>query len=203
MNNKKDKRPDYHEWAKAKVWTIEQAAFLLNDLDPLQYEPLILRTGIVPRRLKDVLDTYQQLRLAYQREMGKTFYLIYPATVENLALENHLPFPEPLLVAMYQHDYIDQPAELADEPLEATPKEIPRKIFSWEKIEVFSRVSATAPPPQFHRERGNLLKAIGLLVYIHFSKNVTARYQRGDKINAFQAGQTIIKRNRSVWQRMA
>ena len=68
---KKDKRPDYHEWAKAKVWTIEQAAFLLNDLVPLEYEPLELRTGIVPRRLKDVLETYQQLRLAYQEKWGK------------------------------------------------------------------------------------------------------------------------------------
>ena len=59
--------------------------------------------------------------------MGKTFYLIYPYTGENLALENRLPFPEPLLVAMYQHDYIDQPAALVDEPLEATPKNHPQK----------------------------------------------------------------------------
>ncbi len=169
----KNRRPNYHEWAKAKVWTIEQAAFLLNDLDPLEYEPLILSTGMVPAELKDVLETYHELRAGYRRKMGKTLYLIEPGMVDNLTWEYNLCYPEGLMKAIYQHDYIDLPAQLANESLERIPEESSKKSTDIRPKTDFNQI--TRESPLMNRERRNLLKTIGLLVNMHSSKKISPR----------------------------
>lgn len=189
---------NYPHWLRLETWTLEQAAFLLHGLDPAQYQPGSLCTHPLPTTLQPIAETYAILQASQQTmnsENPPAGGLIYPSTATAVAIENEI-FPWDLIDAIgeeYAQWWAAKEAELrqmiADiEEHSSIPE--PMNHFPEQIKEIQSLAT---------RERRNLLKAIGLLVQMLFiEKNASPRYQRGDKINAFQVAQTIIEKAQSL-----
>ena len=166
-------KPDYIHWVKQDLWTLEQAAFLIRGLDPSHNDVNALHASPVPDEFKTVFSTYRMLEKVPRTFLNQEKGLIQPVTAVTVAIENEVPV-EDLVEAVLQAsdpiftlkpDYYD--VDLAKNPLQ---------------------LLAT-------RERRNLLKALGIVVQLHFT---TPRYQRAGKINAVQVTQAIIEKAQSL-----
>lgn len=177
---KLDLAPDHEYWSKMDAWSINQAAFLLHNIDPLHepIRPIRLSEREVPTPLEPAQKTYAILRKIPWQQRYPNYYIqrsgAHPAAVVFEAIKKDLPLPKALYEAVAktsEYKYLEKGSN-ANLP---------------EKAEAYKSVKQDLST----RERRNFLKAIGLLVRLHFDKK--QNFNRGDnKLNASQITRSLL-----------
>lgn len=181
-----DLAPDYDHWAKMDAWSINQAAFLLHDIDPLLDPIRSIRLGerVVPSQLESAQKTYAILRKIPWQQRYPNYYIqksgTHPAAIVFEAIKKDLPLPKALYEAIAK---LSEYRRLEKENSTNGPKEI-------DEIKNIKQDLST-------RERRNFLKTIGILVRLYFDKK--SNFNRGDnKLNAFKISQTILDKAQEI-----
>ena len=55
-------KPDYEFWVKKDTWSLNQSAFLLHDIDPLNVRNIKLMAKDLPLEYKEIHKTYLLLQ---------------------------------------------------------------------------------------------------------------------------------------------
>lgn len=175
------KKPDFSYWVRQDVWTLEDAALIINGIEPPQDGDISLlsndKNDKAVKPPNKVQTTYELLKKVPRNFHYQQEGLITPTTAIHIARENnllHWKFDDGFLEAYT--DYL---------------KEQEMK-FSGTDDEEYDKFLAS-------RERRNLLKTIGIFVKIFIAeKEHSPKYHRGDKINASQISKMLIEKAESL-----
>ncbi len=172
------RKPDFSYWVRQSTWTLEEAALIINGIEPVQGgDASILfndKTTKPPKKLQTTYELFKKVprNFHYQQEG-----LISPPTAIHIARENnllHWEFDDAFLKAYTEY--------LNEEEMK----------YNGEDDEEYNEFLAS-------RERRNLLKTIGIFVKIFVAeKDHSPKYLRGDKINASQISKTLIEKAESL-----
>lgn len=188
VDSKPLKKPNYAYWAAVDCWTLSDAAFLLNDIDPELFENIEQQDPVVYFALiisqypaytelaKKVHQTYLQLKNTDWQltpygisldEERHPFAFIYEAYYQNL-----IKLDAPLFIEVNKLYQAAEGHPLIDD--------------------VGNDVRDTQNAPFSERERDHLLTALGLLSMILAEK--VSRYQKGEEPSALQIKNAICEK---------
>jgi hypothetical protein len=197
MTKIKFPKPDYKHWTKASSWSLNQAAFLLHGIEPLQFRSLRLAEHDVPSEFLPVQRTYLLLRSVPWREIHTQYHFakngIHPAAVIYEAHKKGLPLPKLLykaIAALPEYKQIERDSAAAGDIKTATEQSLPATASNKNNPNNKQETST--------RERRNFLKAIGILVRLHFDDDPDYNRGNGKKLNAYQITQTLLDKAQEI-----
>lgn len=172
------RKPDFSYWIRQTTWTLEEAALIINGIEPARGGDASLlfndKKAKPPHKLQ---TTYELLKKVPRNFHYQQEGLISPHTAIHIANENellHWEFDDAILKA--QTDYIKE-------------EEMKFKGIDDKEYDEFLA----------SRERRNLLKTIGIFVKIFVAeKRYSPKYLRGDTINASQISKMLIEKAESL-----
>lgn len=195
-------KPDYKLWAKKETWSLKEGVLLLHGLDPLKHRSLRPYDREIPPEFEEVQKTYLLMRSVPWRERYPEFYSysdgLHPIVIIREAGRKEIRVPKLLLKAVNER-FKREETEVKELP--SIPKEsesVHREpIYPYKEIQ---ENKTTSEPTLTSRERRNLLKTIGILVQMHFAEgqNSSPRYNRGNKLNAYQVAQSILEKAQAM-----
>ncbi|MFT3742414.1 MAG: hypothetical protein QM752_07135 [Gammaproteobacteria bacterium] len=193
-------KPDYKFWAKKDTWTIKEAALLLHRREPFNHRSLRINNRDIPTEFLTVQKTYFLLNSVpwWGRYNENGYTGIHPYSILTEAINKELPIPSALLsVVKKRFEREQQKAESIQEDSNLGPvkeasspmavMDAPQKIIEEPIVHESSLTT---------RERRNLLKTIGILVYLLIGDEGkrSPRYCRGNKLNVYRIADTLTKK---------
>lgn len=181
-------KADYKQWLIASTWNMNQAAYLLSGFNPNPYR---LADAIVPPELKKAKLLHTLLTRVPWRDEYPAHYFpnlgIRPAAIIHFAVKKNLKVPKVLFrLVSATPEYQQIEREVNELVMTANSYSPSENKLSEIKSQKENQWLTT-------RERRTFLKAMGLLIRLHFDdKKLTPRYSRGGKLNAYQIAQDIL-----------
>lgn len=179
-------KPDYVFWSKWDEWTFKDAALLLHGFEPLKWKQAKFNVSKPPDEpeLGEAHKTFLILKYANWTGIGLiTSNSTHPYAIEKMARRKDLPFPQEIIKHLEARRKREQAISHSSHSTIAPPSEAE---ISPEKNKEVSAHS---------RERRNLLKIIGILVFLLVeNEEKSSKLKRNESLSASQIKDIILQK---------